>query len=835
MRYEQFSFTDPVFYDLPSRSPLAHHRYAPDRTVPAGWHRESRDVWTALTPSGRALPRQGWKIHVSATADSAGRAVDAVWDYCVPRVIAFKFLTDHSGFHVRNGKNAERGGSGKLITVYPADSELEPALTDLAAALHGVKGPYILSDVRWQDGPLYVRYGGFTERHCFDERGERVPAIETPDGRLVPDRREPGFAVPGWVEIPAFLEPSVKARRNPDTPHELPFRIERPLHFSNGGGVYLAEDLRSGRRVVVKEARPFAGLDAAGRDAVQRLRHERAFLDRLRGTGTVPELYDYLTCWEHEFLVEEYIEGESLLSVMTRTYPLIHADPAEHEVAAYARWALGVLARVSAAIRALHGYGVAIGDLHPRNILVRPDGQVRFVDLEVASLAEDRTTTVLGAPGYAAPDGRGGADADRYAVACLYLSMFLPLTALLPLAPGKAAVLASAAAERFGLDQELLDEPVRELSTGKHHPHLAAPPETGTLDWPELRASLSRAILACATPERTDRLFPGDIEQFSSNGLGLAHGAAGVLYALHLTGHEPLPEHEEWLLEGVRQRRHHSCLGLYDGLHGIAYTLEELGRRDDALAVLGKVKDVSPDLLSAGLYDGLAGAGLNLLHFAGRTGDESLRERAVAAGRELARRWESARYRPGLLYGPSGQALLHVRLFEATGDPVFLAHAATALRADLAVCATLRDGSMQVDEGWRMMPYLATGSVGIGMVLAAYLRHREDAAFTAALAAIRRAARAEFVIGSGLMNGRAGFIAFLAHPRDPELLDLHLRRLSWHLLAYRGHAAFPGDQLMRLSMDLATGSAGILVALSAAFDGTPALPFLTGSERTRSA
>ncbi|MFD9945310.1 class III lanthionine synthetase LanKC [Nonomuraea sp. NPDC059023] len=844
MRYEQFSFTDPLFYDLPSRSPLANRRFAAGRPVPAGWQREERDVWTGLIPPGTRLPMQGWKIHVSAAAESADKVVCQVWDYCVPRTISFKYLTDHSGFHVRNGKYADRGGSGKLLTLYPDATELEQVLTELGDELAGTRGPYILSDVRWRDGPLYVRYGAFVERHCLDARGEQVAAISTPDGRLVPDRREPEFVVPEWVEVPAFLEASVRARTNPDTPHEFPFLIERPLHFSNGGGVYLADDPRTGRRVVLKEARPFAGLDVGGRDAARRLRHERDFLTELKGSGTVPEPYDYLTCWEHEFLVEEYIEGDSLLSLMTGRYPLIHADPTEDEVAAYTRWALDVLERIAAAIRTLHGHGVAIGDFHPRNVMVRPDGQIRFVDLEVASFTLDETTAMLGAPGYAAPDGRTGAEADRYAMACLYLSMFLPLTALLPLDPGKATVLADAAADRFGVDRALFDQPVRELRDRRpahtHDPghnvaRLAGEMDAGRLDWPGLRASLCEGIAAAATPERTDRLFPGDIEQFSANGLGMANGAAGVLHALSLGGRERSPAHEEWLLDGVRHRRHNSRLGFYDGLHGIAYTLEELGRRQDALAVLERVVDTRPERLSAGLYDGLAGAGLNLLRFAELTGEDSLRERAVAAGRELLARWETTRYRPGLLHGPSGQALLHIRLFEATGDQSFLDHAATALRADLAVCATLADGSVQVDEGWRMMPYIATGSVGIGLVLREYLRHREDEAFTTALAGIGRAARCEFVIGSGLMNGRAGFIAFLAGPREPELLDRHLRRLSWHLLPYRGHAAFPGEQLMRLSMDLATGSAGVLTALCAVFDGTPVLPFLTPSERTRSA
>jgi hypothetical protein len=40
----------------------------------------------------------------------------------------------------------------------------------LGELLYGQPGPYILSDLRWGSGPLYVRYGGFAERYCIDAK-----------------------------------------------------------------------------------------------------------------------------------------------------------------------------------------------------------------------------------------------------------------------------------------------------------------------------------------------------------------------------------------------------------------------------------------------------------------------------------------------------------------------------------------------------------------------------------------------------------------------------------------------------------------------------------------
>ena len=141
---------------------------------------------------------------------------------------------------------------------------------------------------------------------------------------------------------------------------------------------------------------------------------------------------------------------------------------------------------------------------------------------------------------------------------------------------------------------------------------------------------------------------------------------------------------------------------------------------------------------------------------------------------------------------------------------------------------------MEVNEGWRTMPYLADGSVGIGVVLERYLAHRHDEQFADAAARIRRAAESQFYVEPGLLWGRAGIILYLAEARrhggDPQLdalITTHIRRLAWHAMDYQGHAAFPGAELLRLSMDLGTGSAGVLLAIGAVLHDEPvSLPFL---------
>jgi hypothetical protein len=62
-----------------------------------------------------------------------------------------------------------------------------------------------------------------------------------------------------------------------------------------------------------------------------------------------------------------------------------------------------------------------------------------------------------------------------------------------------------------------------------------------------------------------------------------------------------------------------------------------------------------------------------------------------------------------------------------------------------------------------------------------------------------------------------------------------VRGLAWHALPYENGMAFPGTGLLRLSMDLATGSAGVLLALGAVLHDEPVYAPLLTPTRQRAA
>ncbi|MGQ4386826.1 class III lanthionine synthetase LanKC [Streptomyces sp. SAS_270] len=865
-RYEVYALADRHFYETPDRLSGSERSAAPSyetarRAVPEGWRSARIGDWLTLTPldsGGNAHPgpAQGWKIHASATRANAEQIAATVWDYCVPRRIPFKFVPGPHLLHLRNAKYAARDTSGKFVTVYPADEEqLHTVLRELGDLLDGLEGPYILTDLRWNDGPLYVRYGAFARSFVVDERGSLVPAVRDGEGKLVPDRRQPSFQVPEWVTLPAFLQPQLAAR-NTTTVGELPYRIEKALHFSNGGGVYVGTDTRDGRKVVLKEGRPHAGLASDGADAIARLERERDALERLAGIGVVPQVRDWFTLGDHRFLVMDFLEGRPLNSFFGERHPLLTPEPDPEAVAAYTAWALRIHRRVEEAVEAVHARGIVFNDLHVFNIMVGPDEEsVSLLDFEAAAPVEENGRQVVAHPGFFAPPDRTGAAVDRYALACLRLALFMPVTTLFVVDRDKAAHLADVIARQFpDVPREFLDEAVAEITRSADRPAGGAPapspasspftslPEPG--DWPNSRDSMVKAILASATPERDDRLFPGDIAQFSDGGgLGIAYGAAGVLYALAETGAERYEEGERWLLEHTAPVPVGTPLGLYDGIAGVAYVLERLGHRERALDLIDGILKERWQRLSSDLRGGLAGLGLVLADLAHTTGEKELGERAAEAAGLLVQRLaeprpDTPRRRAGLLRGASGPALFLLRQYESTGEPVLLEAAAEALRRELDCCVVQKGGGLEVDEGWRTLPYLGDGSAGLGMVIDDFLalgdsENAEGAAdFGKARAGILTAATSRFYAQPGLFQGRAGTILHLSRTTTPgataERLAEQVAALGWFAMPYQGQLAFPGHQMMRLSMDFSTGTAGCLLALGAALDNeAPArLPFL---------
>lgn len=824
MDLQHMTFCQPGsrFYDRLGDEAVAAGEYPlSSGPVPEGWQRETNAEWAHLSPADLAIRPQGWKVHVSATLGNAEEVLRISQEHCLAQRLNFKFIRSRTILVQRNSKYGDRSVSGKFITIYPSgDDELRQVLEQLGSRLEGREGPYILSDLRWRDGPLYVRYGGFVARMTAGADGRMVPGIEDPEGRLVPDVRGFAFRPPPWAPLPDFLEEAVAARAR-GTMQDFPFRVTSALHFSNGGGVYRGTDTRTGADVLLKEGRPHAGIDEVGRDAVARLETERRILERLDGIGAVPRLIDYRKGSEHMFLVREYVEGKALQRVVASRNPLLNGRTGRDELRAYTAWAMRVLDDVDAAVDELHARGIVYADLHPGNILITPDDEIRFVDFETSDDIDAHEGQTIGAPGFRAPAHYRGVAVDRYAMGCLCLSIFVPLTTMLPWDPAKVDDLVALVVDEFPVPDDFGDR-VRADLAGRvvnGRPVAVAPvsrawvPPTA-VDWPATRDRIVRGILDSATPERDDRLYPGDVGQFlvAHGGLSLAYGAAGVIAALVDAGVQVPAEHLDWLAAHALAAQA-PAPGLFDGLAGIAYALDRAGRGDDARRCLAIAQEATGSADDK-LLSGSAGVGLALACSAQRTGSREQLDAAVAIAAELADGTPDSGDRVGVLRGSSGHALLYLALHRALGDPALLDRAAAAIRRDLRQMGW-QLGARPDSAEWNV-GLLQTGSGGVGLALEQLLAERPDDELFAARAAICDIVSQRYAPQAGLWLGRAGLLLacheLAGADRDAEV-DMHLRGLGWYALPLDGTVMFFGDGLLRLSCDLASGSAGVLAVV----------------------
>ena len=254
--------------------------------LPSSWNLMRESIWMHCSrPEIRSvLPVQGWKIHLSVRSDRACDLLQRVVPELAARDTPFKFALDKRILYLLNSKYWGRGGSGKFVTIYPLTDHAFVELADCLSALtEGMEGPYILSDRRYRGSKVvFYRYGGFQQLTRFDSAGGHINHIIAPDGQWVEDIRHPYFQVPEWLTDPyAESDPPENDSEADSTLQSGRFRIDDVLQFTNAGGVYVGVDTLDGRKILIKEARPFVYAFGTESYATDMLAREHEMLSRL--------------------------------------------------------------------------------------------------------------------------------------------------------------------------------------------------------------------------------------------------------------------------------------------------------------------------------------------------------------------------------------------------------------------------------------------------------------------------------------------------------------------------------------------------------------------------
>ncbi|HJP57997.1 MAG TPA: serine/threonine-protein kinase, partial [Gemmatimonadales bacterium] len=195
--------------------------------------------------------------------------------------------------------------------------------------------------------------------------------------------------------------------------------VERELGRGGMATVYLAQDLRLGRRVAIKALRPELAA-VVGPDRFLREIHVAATLNH----PNILPLHDSGEAGDVLYYVMPFVEGESLAARLRRERPLPIDD------------AVGIARQVALALAAAHRQGIVHRDIKPDNILL--DGERALVaDFGIAhalgGTAQEKLTTtglIVGTPTYMSPEQIGGSPqidgrSDIYSLGCVLYEMLV--------------------------------------------------------------------------------------------------------------------------------------------------------------------------------------------------------------------------------------------------------------------------------------------------------------------------------------------------------------------------------------------------------------------------
>lgn len=178
------------------------------------------------------------------------------------------------------------------------------------------------------------------------------------------------------------------------------------------GQVYLAQDTKLRRKVALKL---LSAEVADNRDRLRRFVQEAEAAAALNHPN-VAHIYEVNQQGEVNFIAMEYVEGETLRSLITNGR--INISGAVH-----------VAMEVAGALSAAHEAGIVHRDIKPENIMLRPDGYVKVLDFGLAKLTESKAIstdteaptiarfesdpgTVLGTANYMSPEQARGQEVD---------------------------------------------------------------------------------------------------------------------------------------------------------------------------------------------------------------------------------------------------------------------------------------------------------------------------------------------------------------------------------------------------------------------------------------
>ena len=774
------------------------------------------------------MAEQGWKIHISSIPEEAQTVLSIASRIFLDNATSFKHLRNQECLRRSLAKYGDRIQCGKFIVGYPQEESVAVRLLKkLSDELKSFHGPVVLGDAQWGSAPIYFRYGAFRRIVMEDPESGLVAALRAPNGNLEEDRRSVHFSCPSWVSIPEEMVPHISRRFAPNTSDNdwYPYEIESVIHFSNSGGVYRANCCDSGESVVLKEARPYVGLDDFNCWAVDRLNHEAEAMKLLAGVPAIVRFKEFRKIGGHSFLIEEHVDGTNLNSWIAQNYPFaLSESPLK-----YVNSAIQISKKLKKTLQAVHERGYALVDFQPMNIIIDPELEPRIIDLETVRPLSDSSPVPIGTPGFVAKEGTDPESNDWFAYNRVVAQLFYPLVPLNSLSDSLIEVQMKMARQTLGchipFDTLLMPESP-EARRSDTVPYLMESRQTN-LD--QLESQLIEGIHASAYVFEGVIRIPGDIVSFSGIGhYNIESGLAGAAYTdaikTALNSEDAIPKIED---DEIMPR------GYLSGIDGI------LLERGEDIELLKLQEDRPDGPIDVSLRSGLAGIALAKMASLMTQPDTKVDNDLTDLIAQLQGITEdpsstivsfetSSRKAAGLIDGWSGVGLALDRASLLLGDDSLHMTAVNAFRRDLDLTTRARDGSLQVLDNGRLMPYLAEGSAGILFALLMASERLRSHFSSRTLNRLAKAADVRCTANGGLFMGRTGLL-LVRHfasltgidcvPVDTEILVNEITPYCFKSKSGKG-VIIGGQGGLRLSTDYCSGNAGVVRAIDTFKDST---------------
>ena len=150
------------------------------------------------------------------------------------------------------------------------------------------------------------------------------------------------------------------------------YRVLSRLGAGGMGEVYLAEDLRLGRKLALKIVSARLAQDE---DRLRRFQWEARSVSALNHPNVIT-IYDIGAADGRHFIATEFIDGETLRARMS-------AGPLGPALA------VDLVAQVARGLEVAHALGIVHRDIKPENVMIRRDGLVKVLDFGLAKLVSD--------------------------------------------------------------------------------------------------------------------------------------------------------------------------------------------------------------------------------------------------------------------------------------------------------------------------------------------------------------------------------------------------------------------------------------------------------------